>query len=64
MTGPGNDIVGLYWTTSGPVEREVRALYKKADLTSAVFQRDVVVMIGDDIVSPPPPPPPPPTSLP
>ena len=48
----------FHLTTSGPVEREVRALYKKANLTSAVFQRDVVVMIGDDIVSPTPPPPP------
>jgi hypothetical protein len=49
----------FHLTTSGPVEREVRALYRKADLISAVFQRDVVVMIGDDIVSPAPPPPPP-----
>jgi exopolyphosphatase/guanosine-5'-triphosphate,3'-diphosphate pyrophosphatase len=53
----------LRLTTTGPVDREIRALYKKADLAGAVFQRDVLVMIGDEIIPPPPPVPPVPDPL-
>jgi exopolyphosphatase/guanosine-5'-triphosphate,3'-diphosphate pyrophosphatase len=35
-----------------PIVREIRAAYKKADLAMAMFQRDVVMMIGDTIVRP------------
>jgi exopolyphosphatase/guanosine-5'-triphosphate,3'-diphosphate pyrophosphatase len=49
-----NQVV-LRLTASGLVEREVRAVYKKAALACAVFQRDILVMVGDEIIAAPPP---------
>ncbi len=51
-----NNQLVLRLTTAGPIEREIRAVYKKADLAAAVFQRDVVIEMGDPPVLVPAPP--------
>lgn len=38
--------------TSGPVVREVTTAHKKGDLAQAVFQRDLVFMVGGDVIKP------------
>ena len=38
--------------TAGPMLREVFTAYKKGDLAQAVFQRDLVFMVGDDVIDP------------
>jgi hypothetical protein len=37
----------LRLSADGPVEREIRAVHKKADLAAAVFQRDILVTLVD-----------------
>jgi exopolyphosphatase / guanosine-5'-triphosphate,3'-diphosphate pyrophosphatase len=46
---PTNRLV-LHVETSGPVLREIRAAQQKGDLAQLVFQRDLVLMIGDEEV--------------
>jgi exopolyphosphatase/guanosine-5'-triphosphate,3'-diphosphate pyrophosphatase len=45
---PINQIV-LHLEASGTVLREVRAAQIKGDLAQAVFQRDIVLIVGDDL---------------
>jgi len=40
----------------GPVLREVKSAHAKGDLAMAVFQRDLVFMVGEDEIKPPLPP--------
>ena len=48
-----NQII-FHLETSGPVLREVLTAHKKGDLARAVFQRDLVFMVGDDVIEPEP----------
>jgi exopolyphosphatase / guanosine-5'-triphosphate,3'-diphosphate pyrophosphatase len=51
---PVNRIL-LRLEAAGPILREVQAAIKKGDLAMAVFQRDLVFMVGDEIIIPPEP---------
>lgn len=44
--------IAICLESTGPIVREVRAAYRKADLAVAVFQRDVVLMQGDEVLAP------------
>ena len=46
---PVNRIV-FHLEVAGPILREVRAAQIKGDLAQAVFQRDLVFMVGDEVV--------------
>ena len=46
-----NQVV-FHLETTGPVLREVSAAQKKGDLARAVFQRDLVFMVGEEVVKP------------
>ena len=46
-----NQIV-FHLETAGPVVREVTTAHKKGDLAQAVFQRDLVFMVGEDVIKP------------
>ncbi|HEY0455569.1 MAG TPA: HD domain-containing protein [Verrucomicrobiae bacterium] len=47
---PGRII--LHMETTGPVYREVLAARKKADVAQAVFQRELVFMVGEKVIDP------------
>jgi len=44
----------LHLSANGPIEREVRAVDKKADLAIAIFQRDLLLMVDNRPVAPTP----------
>lgn len=46
-----NQIV-FHLETTGPVVREVSTAHKKGDLAQAVFQRDLVFMVGEEVIKP------------
>ena len=46
-----NQIV-FHLQTTGPVVREVSTAQKKGDLARAVFQRDLVFMVGEEVIKP------------
>jgi exopolyphosphatase / guanosine-5'-triphosphate,3'-diphosphate pyrophosphatase len=52
---PVNRIV-LHLETAGPVLREIKAVQQKGDLAELVFQRDLVIMIGQEEIKMPVPP--------
>ncbi len=39
-------------SASGPFMREVQSSYRKSDLAQAVFQRDIVIMVGEEVIEP------------
>jgi exopolyphosphatase / guanosine-5'-triphosphate,3'-diphosphate pyrophosphatase len=52
---PTNRII-LHLETAGPVLREIKAVQQKGDLAELVFQRDLILMIGEEEIKLPVPP--------